>query len=115
MARAALRDGSKTDRVTLRCGSFGQHQGFRAKASQSGCALAIEVDQPVIADIAPAAVLHVPAPDFGELGGKGGVDQKPRNVVVAATDFELVGKKLTMHGGSPAVLMGAPILCAPIY
>ncbi len=36
-------------------------------------------------------------------------DQSSRNVVVSAKDFELVGKKLTMHGGSAAVLMGAPI------
>lgn len=38
-----------------------------------------------------------------------GDDQSARNVVVSAKDFELVGKKLTMHGGSAAVLMGAPI------
>ena len=36
-------------------------------------------------------------------------DQEARDVVVSATDFELVGKKLTMHGGLPAVLLGAPI------
>jgi sporulation protein YlmC with PRC-barrel domain len=36
-------------------------------------------------------------------------DQESRDVVVSASDFELVGKKLTMHGGSPAVLLGAPI------
>jgi hypothetical protein len=39
----------------------------------SCCALAVEVDQPVIADGALAPVLHVPAPDFGKLGGEGSV------------------------------------------
>ena len=38
-----------------------------------------------------------------------GSDEMSRNVVVSASDFELVGKRLTMHGGSAAVLMGAPI------
>jgi sporulation protein YlmC with PRC-barrel domain len=38
-----------------------------------------------------------------------GDDEDSRNVVVSASDFELVGKRLTMHGGSAAVLMGAPI------
>jgi hypothetical protein len=38
-----------------------------------------------------------------------GSDDAARNVVVSASDFELVGKKLTMHGGSAEVLMGAPI------
>lgn len=38
-----------------------------------------------------------------------GDDEASRNVVVSASDFELVGKKLTMHGGSAAVLMGAPV------
>ena len=38
-----------------------------------------------------------------------GDDEPSRTVVVSASDFELVGKKLTMHGGSPTVLMGAPI------
>ncbi len=32
-----------------------------------------------------------------------------RDVVVAASDFELVGKKLTLHGGSAAALLGLPI------
>ena len=36
MARATTREGSKTDRVTLRRGSFGQHRDFRAQAPQSG-------------------------------------------------------------------------------
>lgn len=38
-----------------------------------------------------------------------GSDDRARNVVVSASDFELVGKKLTMHGGSAAVLLSAPI------
>jgi sporulation protein YlmC with PRC-barrel domain len=38
-----------------------------------------------------------------------GDDETARNVVVSASDFELVDKKLTMHGGSAAVLLGAPI------
>ncbi len=38
-----------------------------------------------------------------------GRDTTARNVVVSASDFEMVGKKLTMHGGSAAVLLGAPI------
>lgn len=38
-----------------------------------------------------------------------GDDEAARNVVVSASDFELVGTRLTMHGGSAAVLMGAPI------
>lgn len=38
-----------------------------------------------------------------------GDDELSRNVVVSAADFELVGKRLTMHGGSAAVLMGAQI------
>lgn len=36
-------------------------------------------------------------------------DIAARSVVVSAKDFELVGNKLTMHGGSAAVLMSAPI------
>lgn len=31
-----------------------------------------------------------------------------RNVVVSASDFERVGKRLTMHGGSAEMLMSAP-------
>lgn len=38
-----------------------------------------------------------------------GSDDAARNVVISASDFELVGKKLTMHGGSATVLLGAPI------
>lgn len=38
-----------------------------------------------------------------------GDDENARSVVVSASDFELVGNKLTMHGGSAAVLLGAPI------
>jgi sporulation protein YlmC with PRC-barrel domain len=38
-----------------------------------------------------------------------GSDDTARNVVVAASDFELVEKKLTMHGGSAAELLGLPI------
>jgi sporulation protein YlmC with PRC-barrel domain len=30
-----------------------------------------------------------------------------RSVVVSASDFEMIGAKLTMHGGSPAVLISA--------
>ena len=32
-----------------------------------------------------------------------------RDVVVSAADFELVGKKLTLHGGSAGALLGLPI------
>ena len=38
-----------------------------------------------------------------------GSKEAARDVVVAASDFELVGKKLTMHGGSAAALLGLPI------
>lgn len=37
-----------------------------------------------------------------------GDDELSRSVVVAASDFELLDKKLTMHGGSAEVLMSAP-------
>lgn len=36
-------------------------------------------------------------------------DEESRNVVVSASDFELVGQKLTMHGGSAATLLALPI------
>jgi sporulation protein YlmC with PRC-barrel domain len=38
-----------------------------------------------------------------------GNEEASRKVVVAASDFELVGKLLTMHGGSPETLMALPI------
>ncbi len=38
-----------------------------------------------------------------------GNDDPARSVVVAASDFELVGNKLTMHGGSAAELLSLPI------
>jgi sporulation protein YlmC with PRC-barrel domain len=38
-----------------------------------------------------------------------GNDEESRKVVVAASDFELVGNLLTMHGGSPEALMALPI------
>ena len=38
-----------------------------------------------------------------------GSKEAARDVVVAASDFEMVGKKLTMHGGSAAALLGLPI------
>jgi sporulation protein YlmC with PRC-barrel domain len=38
-----------------------------------------------------------------------GPDSLPRDVVVSASDFELVDGKLTMHGGSPEVLLSLPI------
>jgi sporulation protein YlmC with PRC-barrel domain len=36
-------------------------------------------------------------------------DEESRTVVVSASDFELVGQKLTMHGGSVAALLALPI------
>lgn len=38
-----------------------------------------------------------------------GPDSRPRDVVVSASDFEMVGQKLTMRGGSPEVLLSLPM------
>jgi sporulation protein YlmC with PRC-barrel domain len=38
-----------------------------------------------------------------------GHDDPARSVVVSASDLELVGNKLTMHGGSAAELLSLPI------
>jgi len=37
-----------------------------------------------------------------------GDDELSRSVVISAADFELIDKKLTMHGGSAEVLLTAP-------
>ncbi len=58
-----------------------------------------------VKDMLVVASGSIPFVIVDTLPGANGVSH---SVVVAASDFELVGNKLTMHGGSPDVLMNAP-------